>query len=140
MMSVGNIFGFLKIHLAEVHIFLRRFLRGHQTYGLGALSVWSTSSITQFCILYKKGQCFVLGEDCISPQEVHVCGVGKEQLHEDWLLDSSHARPCNAHTMVDDKCCSKTGHSPDSIHYHKPCSASEQLVHQKALSSLITEY
>ena len=90
--------------------------------------------------LQKKYQSFVLDEDCLSPQETDVCGVGKGQCHEIWILNSSHARPCNAHTMVDDKCCSKTGHSPDSIHYHKLCSASEQLIHQKALSSLITEY
>ena len=79
-------------------------------------------------------------QNCLSPQETDVCGVGKGHCHEIWILNSSHARPCNAHTMVDDKCCSKTDHSPDSIQYHKPCSASEQLVHQKALSSLITEY
>ena len=82
----------------------------------------------------------MLDEDCLSPQEADVCSVGKRQCHEIWTLNSSHARPCNAHTMVDDKRCSKTDHSPDSIHYHKPGSASEQLVHRKALSSLITEY
>ena len=140
-MSVENIFGFWKIYLTEVHIFLLIFLRGHQNYGHGALSSWTISSITKFCILYKKKlQRFVLDEDCLSPQEIDVCGVGKGQCHEIWILNSSHALPCNAHTMVDDKCCSKTDHSPDNLHYHKPGSASEQLVHQKALSSLIAEY
>ena len=91
------------------------------------------------CILYKKYQCFVLDEVCISSQEAHACGVGKRQFHGSGCLDFSHVRLCIVHTVIGDKHCSKTYHSTDNLQYHNPSSAGQQLVHQKAQPSLNEE-
>ena len=77
-----------------------------------------------------------MDEVSISAQEADVCGDGKGQFRGIWSLDFSHGRPCNAHTMVGDKYCSKTGHSPDNLQYHKPNSAGQQLVDHKARTSV----
>ena len=74
---------------------------------------------------------------CVFPYESDVRRVCREQFYGCWCLDSSDVRLCIVRTMVGDNPYSRADYQSHNFRYHKPNNIDQNLVYQKAQTSVI---